>query len=43
MDHVAESPISTRAAKKLSDFGAKLRDAIAYAQTSSVTGLTEKS
>src|SRR5699024_6413632 len=33
MDHVAESPINTRAAKKLSDFGTKLRDAIAYAQT----------
>lgn len=42
MDHVAESPINTRTAKKLSDFGTKLRDAIAYAQTHGVTGLTEK-
>ncbi len=42
MEHVAESTISTRAAKKLNDFGIKLRDAIAYAQIHGVTGLTEK-
>ncbi|RVU76969.1 DNA helicase PcrA [Lactobacillus xujianguonis] len=42
MDNVAMSTISTRAAQKLSDFGAKLHDAVNFAQTSSVTGLTEK-
>ncbi len=42
MNHVAESTVSTRAAKKLSDFGAKLQDAINFAEDGSVTGLTEK-
>ncbi|MDF7669318.1 DNA helicase PcrA [Lactobacillus sp. ESL0703] len=41
-DHLGMSGISTRAALKLSDFGAKLRDAIKFAQDHSVTGLTEK-
>ena len=41
-DHITMSGITTRAAAKLSDFGAKLRDAIKYAKDHSVTGLTEK-
>lgn len=40
--HINISGISTRAAAKMSDFGAKLRDAIEYAEDHSVTGLTEK-
>ena len=40
--HINISGISTRAAAKMSDFGAKLRDAIEYAKDHSVTGLTEK-
>ena len=40
--HINISGISTRAAAKMSDFGAKLRDAIEYAKAHSVTGLTEK-
>ncbi|KJY61086.1 DNA helicase PcrA [Lactobacillus apis] len=40
--HINISGISTRAAAKMSDFGAKLRDAIEYAKYHSVTGLTEK-
>lgn len=42
MDQVGMSTISARAAKKLSDFGAKLHDAINFAKDHSVTGLTEK-
>lgn len=42
MQHVEESTVSTRAAKKLSDFASKLNDAIVYAAGHSVTGLTEK-
>lgn len=42
MDQVAMSTISSRAAKKLSDFAAKLHDAINFAKEHSVTGLTEK-
>lgn len=42
MDRVGMSNISTRPAAKLSDFAAKLHDAIKYAQDHSVTGLTEK-
>ena len=41
-DHLNMSGITTRAAAKLSDFGAKLRDAINFAKDHSVTGLTEK-
>ena len=41
-DHITMSGITTRAAAKLSDFSAKLRDAIKYAKNHSVTGLTEK-
>lgn len=41
-NHINMSGISTRASTKLSDFGAKLRDAIEYASSHSVTGLTEK-
>ena len=40
--HINISGISTRAAAKMSDFGAKLRDAVEYAKDHSVTGLTEK-
>lgn len=40
--HINISGISPRAAAKMSDFGAKLRDAIEYAKDHSVTGLTEK-
>lgn len=40
--HINISGISTRAAAKMSDFGAKLCDAIEYAKDHSVTGLTEK-
>lgn len=42
IDHVQDSTVSSRAAKKLRDFGAKLHDAIDFAQTHTVTGLTEK-
>src|SRR5699024_7319681 len=42
MEHVAESSINYGAAKKLSDFGTKLRDEITYAQNGKVPGLTEK-
>ena len=41
-DHLNMSGITARAAAKLSDFGAKLRDAINFARDHSVTGLTEK-
>ena len=41
-DHITMSGITTRAIAKLSDFGAKLRDAIIFAKDHSVTGLTEK-
>ena len=41
-DHITMSGITTRAAAKLSDFSAKLRDAINFAKDHSVTGLTEK-
>lgn len=41
-DHLNMTGLTARAAAKLSDFGAKLRDAIAYAKDHSVTGLTEK-
>ncbi|WEV40276.1 DNA helicase PcrA [Lactobacillus sp. ESL0681] len=39
---IGMSKIATRAASKLSDFGAKLRDAIKYSGDHTVTGLTEK-
>lgn len=42
IDHVPDSTISSRAAKKLQDFGAKLHDAINFAADHTVTGLTEK-
>lgn len=42
MDNVGMSPIATRSATKLSDFAAKLHDAINFAKNHSVTGLTEK-
>lgn len=42
MDQVGMSTISNRAAQKLSDFAAKLHDAINFAKDHSVTGLTEK-
>ena len=41
-DHLNMSGVTARAAVKLSDFGAKLRDAINFAKDHSVTGLTEK-
>ncbi|BDR60167.1 DNA helicase PcrA [Lactobacillus xylocopicola] len=41
-NHLNMAGLSTRAAAKLSDFGAKLRDAIIFAKDHSVTGLTEK-
>ena len=41
-DHLNMSGVTARAATKLSDFGAKLRDAINFAKDHSVTGLTEK-
>ncbi len=41
-DHLNLSGVTARAAAKLSDFGAKLRDAINFAKDHSVTGLTEK-
>ena len=41
-DHLNMSGVTARAAAKLSDFGAKLRDAINFARDHSVTGLTEK-
>lgn len=40
--HLTMTGLTARAANKLSDFGAKLRDAIEYAKDHSVTGLTEK-
>ena len=41
-DHLNMSGVTARAAAKLSDFGAKLRDVINFAKDHSVTGLTEK-
>ncbi len=41
-DHLNMSGVTAQAAAKLSDFGAKLRDAINFAKDHSVTGLTEK-
>lgn len=41
-NHVGMSGLSVRIATKLSDFGAKLKDAIKYSRNHSVTGLTEK-
>lgn len=41
-DHINMSGVTARAAAKLSDFGAKLRDAINFAKDHTVTGLTEK-
>ncbi|WP_223896822.1 DNA helicase PcrA [Lactobacillus huangpiensis] len=41
-DHLNMSGVTARAVAKLSDFGAKLRDAINFAKDHSVTGLTEK-
>ena len=41
-DHINMSGVTARATTKLSDFGAKLRDAINFAKDHSVTGLTEK-
>ena len=41
-DHLNMSGVTARAAAKLSDFSAKLRDAINFAKDHSVTGLTEK-
>ena len=41
-DHISMSGVTARAAAKLSDFGAKLRDAINFAKDHTVTGLTEK-
>lgn len=44
MQHANESTVSTRAAKKLSDFATKFSDAISFATSTdhTVTGLTEK-
>ena len=41
-DHISMSGVTARAAARLSDFGAKLRDAINFAKDHTVTGLTEK-
>ena len=41
-NHIGMAGLSVRVADKLSDFGVKLRDAINYAESHSVTGLTEK-
>ena len=41
-DHISMSGVTARAAARLSDFGAKLRDAINFAKNHTVTGLTEK-
>ena len=41
-DHISMSGVTARAAARLSDFGAKLRDAIKFAKDHTVTGLTEK-
>ncbi|WP_294880767.1 DNA helicase PcrA [uncultured Lactobacillus sp.] len=41
-DHISMSGVTARAAARLSDFGAKLRDAIKFAEDHTVTGLTEK-
>ena len=41
-DHISMSDVTARAAARLSDFGAKLRDAINFAKDHTVTGLTEK-
>ena len=41
-DHISMSGVTARAAAKLSDFGAKLRDATNFAKDHTVTGLTEK-
>ena len=41
-DHISMSGVTARAAARLSDFGAKLHDAIKFAKDHTVTGLTEK-
>ena len=41
-DHISMSGVTARAGARLSDFGAKLRDAINFAKNHTVTGLTEK-
>ena len=41
-DHISMSGVTARATARLSDFGAKLRDAIKFAKDHTVTGLTEK-
>ena len=41
-DHISMSGVTARAGVRLSDFGAKLRDAINFAKDHTVTGLTEK-
>ena len=41
-DHISMSGVTARAGARLSDFGAKLRDAINFAKDHTVTGLTEK-
>ena len=41
-DHISMSGVTARATVRLSDFGAKLRDAIKFAKDHTVTGLTEK-
>ena len=41
-DHISMSGVTVRAGARLSDFGAKLRDAIKFAKDHTVTGLTEK-
>ena len=41
-DHISMSGLTARAGARLSDFGAKLRDAINFAKDHTVTGLTEK-
>ena len=41
-DHISMSGVTARAGARLSDFGAKLHDAINFAKDHTVTGLTEK-
>ena len=41
-NHISMSGVTARAGARLSDFGAKLRDAINFAKNHTVTGLTEK-
>ena len=41
-DHISMTGVTARAGARLSDFGAKLRDAINFAKDHTVTGLTEK-